>query len=147
MQSGKCQMPKAKGQMANGKWQMPNDKCQISDIGYRTSDIEHRTSNIGHRTSDIGHRTSDVGRRLLETVFEQLLDRPLAGLVDLARAGASEVRVRDRRHALLAPLRTLPAEPAVLLFVEHAQRLVTELGDLGAHPVPPRTVPSSRMTP
>src|ERR1019366_1645198 len=53
------------------------------------------------------------------------------------RAGAGEVRVADdravRRRALL-PVLTRPGEPAVLLLIEHVQRLVAQLRELGAPP-------------
>src|SRR5688572_7734857 len=75
---------------------------------------------------------SQPRRSLLERVGEQGLDRLLAVLVNLARPGAGEMGVRDLRHALRPPVVTGPAEPAVLLLVEHAQRLVAQLRELGA---------------
>ena len=73
-------------------------------------------------------------RLALERLREQILDGPLAVVVDLARAGAGEVRMRDDGRVLRAalPVAAGPFEPAVLLLVEDEQRLVTQLRELGA---------------
>src|SRR3954471_12869174 len=66
---------------------------------------------------------------------EEILDGALAVRLDLPRAGAGEVHVRDNRAVggrPLVPVLACPGEPAVLFLVEDVQRLVTELRELGA---------------
>src|SRR4029077_6751012 len=85
---------------------------------------DERALQVRH-PADVGHRSGRSG--LPEAVREQLFDRLLAGIVDLARAGACEVRMGDLRHALRLPARSLPAEPGFLLFIEDVQRFVAQL--------------------
>src|SRR4051812_35199227 len=74
-------------------------------------------------------------RSSAERASEERLDRGLAAVADGARTGAGEMRMRDDwcllRAADPAPPRISPAEPAVLVLIEHEQRLVTELRKLG----------------
>ena len=70
----------------------------------------------------------------LERLREQLLDRAAAVVLELPRAGAGEVRVRDHRRVGPAtlPVGARPLEPAVLLLIEDEERLVAQLRELRA---------------
>ena len=71
---------------------------------------------------------------LLERPREQILDRFLAVVVDLPRARAGEVRMGDHRRLGTGwrPVSAGPAEPRVLVLIEHEQRLVAQLRELRA---------------
>src|SRR5262245_17376498 len=71
----------------------------------------------------------------LERTLEQILDGRPAIVFESSSAGACEVMMSDHRGiggAPLLPFRTGPGEPGVLTLIEHAQRLITELGELSA---------------
>src|SRR5688572_3949325 len=74
-------------------------------------------------------------RRLGKRTREELVDRAPALVTQRPRTGAGEVRMGDawhRRAARRRPCRTAPLEPVIAILIEHPERLVTELGELGA---------------
>src|SRR4051794_25435855 len=67
-----------------------------------------------------------------EGAAEELLHGAATVLLEEPRAAAGEARMTDHRRRNRFPRIAGPAAPAVALLVEHEQRLVAELRELGA---------------
>src|SRR5512138_2571052 len=70
--------------------------------------------------------------RRTERTGEQRLDRLLPALLEEPRPRPRDLRVRDHRRLAGRPALAGPGEPARLGLVEDEERLVAELGELGA---------------
>src|SRR5436190_23653989 len=80
----------------------------------------------------------------VERSLEELGDRFASVFVQMPRARAREVRVRDRRlfgGREFLPVAAGPFEPAVLVLIEDEQRLVAELRELRT----PARAPADRL--
>src|SRR5216683_1049867 len=106
---------------------MRSPTCRACRARSRDASTTNPGSAGSKRKSNGGSTDGKRSRRSAERPTEELVDGTLAVWQHLARAGAGEVRVGDQRcvrGAALLPVFARPREPAVLLLIEHVQRLV-----------------------